>query len=478
MVNKTYCLPLLFLLSSCALGPDYTRPDIAIPASYKEDITPWKFAEPSDDKDRGAWWDVFNDLVLNNLIESLNHSNQSLLNAIANYQQAKALVAQARAAYFPTLTGSVDMTRQKGSLASTNGNEIATINNTNLIELDASWEPDLWGKVRRSIEASESSAQANRALLASTQLSLQASLAQYYFQIRTLDANQWFLDESIIALSKTLAIANNQYQAGIIAQADVLAAQSQVDVAKASSFSNETTRAQYEHAIAVLIGQTPATFTLPASPLLTNAIIPIELTIPAALLERRPDIAQAECLVAQANAQIGVATAAYFPSISLSAVGQIPGENFSHWLSLPATAWGIGPQLSETLFDGGLREAQLQAAQANYEATVANYRQTVLSAFQEVEDALVALRLLSTQEDSLQQAAKAAAKTLAMTINQYEAGTVSAATVASARISALSAEQNAADMTGQRMVATVSLIKALGGGWHAAAEDFKEDRAN
>jgi len=391
---KKIISPLLtaLLVSSCTVGPDYIQPTIITPKDYKEANTQWKRAQPRDMQSRGAWWDVFNDKQLNTLQQQLTRSNQTIMSAIANYQQASALIDEAKAAYFPVVSASASLDRTRDTMADT-GSQTNTsslsnnkeLSNSNLIGLNASWVPDIWGAVRRQVEEYSAGAQASDALLAATTLSTQASLAQYYFELRALDTDQILLDKIALSYEKLLNYTQNQYKAGIVYQGDVLSAQAQWDSARALAINNGILRAQYEHAIAVLVGQMPADFSLAAHPLFSIKAPDIPLSMPSTLLERRPDIAQAERLMAEANAQISVAVSAYYPSLTLSAIGQIPGENFSHWFSLPNLYWSIGPQLAETLYDGGLRDATVAASKAGYIAAVANYRQTVLSAFQEVE---------------------------------------------------------------------------------------------
>lgn len=471
-------------LSSCTVGPDYVKPSAPVPAKFKEAEHHWKVAQPQDEDDRGAWWTVFNDPRLNALEKQASAANQTLINADANYRQALALVAEARASYFPTASMTPSITRQRkgnGSTAfiSTSSNGVTTtgtaagtsgggsnssVATSHLLAFAASWEPDLWGSISRSVEASSAGAQASHALLASTQLSAQGSLAQLYFQVRALDKDQQLLDRTVIEYRRALQLTHFQYAAGIAARADIVQAQSQLEVAEAQALNNKISRAQFEHAIAVLVGKPPAEFSLPPLPLATLPPV-IPLTLPATLLERRPDVAQAERLMAQANAQIGVAIAAYFPTLTLSATASVANGGYAHWFSIPALGWALGPQLATTILDGGLRKATTQAARAGYDATVASYRQTVLAAFQEVEDNLASLHFLAREAVAQNKAARDARKALQLVLNQYKAGTVAYTNVITAQTAAYTAEKNAADITGLRMTSTVGLIKALGGGW-------------
>lgn len=481
IIVRILIFSLTLLVSACAVGPDYVRPTVAVPAQFKEAPKGWKIAQPQDACDRGEWWKVFNEPQLNALEAQLNISNQTIATAAAQYQQASALVDEARASYFPTLTSSITVTRQNsGAVAFATASPTATVANpgsgsggsssnistSRTLLLNAAWEPDLWGSVRRSVEASAAGAQASAAQLALVRLTAQASLAQYYFELRALDTDQELLDNTVKDYQTALKLTQNRYAAGVAGQTDVVQAQSQLESAQAAAINNGITRAQYEHAIAVLIGEPPAAFSFAYHPLTaTPPVIPV--AVPSMLLERRPDIAQDERLMAQANAQVGVAVAAYFPALTLSATGSGHGNDIAHWFSLPDAAWSIGPQLAETIFDGGLRRATTAAARANYNATVATYRQTVLAAFQDVEDNLASLRILTAEAVVQDQAAASARRALQLEMNQYKAGTVAYSDVITAQINAYTAEKNAADITGLRMTSAVGLIRSLGGGWDA-----------
>jgi len=479
------------LLTSCLVGPNYVRPPVAVPAKFKEakgksfivkNNKDWKIAEPRDSCDRGEWWKIFHDPQLNTLEVQLNLNNQSVANAVANYYQARAIVDEARASYYPTLVGIFDILRQKGgggatTFSSASGSSVSTgeastgivrsnspITTSYSAVLDANWEPDIWGLVRRTVESDSAAAQASQALLAVTRLSAQGSLAQYYFELRTLDTNQQLLDNMVKDYKKSWQLTRNQYASGIVSQADILQALSLLDTAKAQAINNGILRGQYEHAIAVLIGRSPANFSLAFSPLkATPPVIPV--SIPTAWLERRPDVAEAERQMQQYSALIGVAVAAYYPSLNLSASISAAGTTLGKLLSTPSIGWSYGLQLAETIFDGGLRDATVRAAQAAYTAQVATYRQTVLSAFQDVEDNLINLRLLREQVVPLNEAVVAAKKALQLIINQYKAGTVNYASVLTAEISLFTAEQSANNVIGLQMTAAVGLIKSLGGGW-------------
>ncbi len=475
------------LLTACAVGPDYVKPQVQVPASFKEAPKGWKIAQPQDDHDRGAWWETFNDPQLNTLETQLNISNQTIAAATAQYRQALDLVDEARASYFPTITATAAISRSKsasgGSTAAAQSlTPTSSVGNVTPVSVGgssgssasystvhswlvgASWVPDLWGSVRRTVEAASAGAQASGAQLALARLSAQATLAESYFQLRALDKDQQVLNDTVTGDQKALQLTQNQYNAGVAARADVVQAQAQLEAAQALAINNGISRAQFEHAIAVLIGQPPEIFSIPYEPLATKPPqIPLE--VPTVLLERRPDIAQAERLMAQANAQIGVAIAAYYPDLTLTATASERGQGLAHWFSLPALSWAVGPQLAETLFDGGLRAATTAAARANYDATVATYKETVLAAFQNVEDNIASLRILTNEAVVQDQAAASARLALKLVTNQYKAGTVAYSSVIIAQNAAFAAEKSAADITGLRMTAAVGLITAMGGGW-------------
>lgn len=462
------------LLAGCAVGPDYHRPDTSIPAAFKEAPAGWKVAQPADRADRGPWWTVYNDPQLNALIDKLNASNQTIAQSAAAYRQARALVTEARAAYFPTVGLSASGSRSRTPRASlssgsssTLGSSSSSIGNSYSVGLDASWEPDLWGKVSRTVSAQRAGEAAAAADLANARLSQQALLAQTYFQLRTSDALQKLLDDTVQSYRQSLKLTENQYAQGVAARADVIQAQTQLQSAQAASIDNGVARAQYEHAIATLIGEPASTFSLPPMPLAAEPpVTPVD--VPSALLERRPDIAAAERRAAAANEQIGVAISAFFPTLTLSASGGFESSVWSQLFTLPARFWTVGPQLAATLFDAGLRAAQTEAARATYDQDVAAYRLSVLSAFQDVEDNLASQRILAQEIDVQRQAVENAQHSLAIVTNQYKAGTVAYLNVLTAQATAFTAQQKLASIAGQRMVSSVGLVKALGGGWSAS----------
>ncbi|SAK43106.1 RND efflux system outer membrane lipoprotein [Caballeronia arationis] len=455
------------LVAGCAVGPDYQRPSAAVPATYKEAPEGWKVAQPADRADRGNWWSIYDDPQLDELEARLNASNQSIAQFAAAYRQARALVGEARAAYFPTVglsaSGSRSGTGTNARNTSTGSNS-TSIGNSFSLALDATWEPDLWGSVSRSVNAQEAGEQSAAADLANARLSAQATLAQTYFQLRSLDAQQKLLDDTVAAYQQSLQLTQNQYAQGIVARSDVIQAQTQLQSAQASAIDNGVARAQFEHAIAVLVGEPASTFSLPAVPLdATPPSVPAQM--PSAILERRPDVASAERKAAAANEQIGVAMAAFFPTLTLSASGGFQSSVLSQLLRAPSRFWTLGPDIAATIFDGGLRRAQTEAARAAYDQNVATYRQTVLTAFQDVEDNLASLRILENEIVVQQQAVQSAQQALAIVNNQYKAGTVGYVNVLTAQTTAFVAQQKLANIAGQRMVSSVGLVKALGGGW-------------
>ncbi|WP_168795644.1 efflux transporter outer membrane subunit [Paraburkholderia aromaticivorans] len=459
------------LLAACAVGPDYKRPAAEIPASYKEAAPGWKVAQPADQQDRGDWWSIYEDPQLNPLEERLNTANQTVAQFAAAYRQARALVGEARAAYFPTIGASAGATRSGNGTSSGGNSTTATsrsgVSNSFNVQLDASWEPDLWGSVTRSVNSQKAGQQGAAADLANARLSAQATLAQTYFALRALDSTQKLLDDTVAAYQRSLQLTQNQYAAGVAARSDVIQAQTQLQSAQAAAIDNGVQRAQDEHAIAVLVGEPASTFSIPPMPLTaTPPAVPSQM--PSALLERRPDIASAERKAAAANEQIGVAIAAFFPSLTLSASGGFENSVFSQLLTAPSRFWTLGPQLAATLFDAGLRQAKTDAARAAYDGDVATYRQTVLAAFQDVEDNLASQRILEQEIVVQRQAVDSARQALAIVTNEYKAGTVGYVNVLTAQTTAFTAEQKLENIAGQRMVSSVGLVKALGGGWDAS----------
>ena len=456
----------LLLISACSVGPDYVRPALETPAAYKENEAA-KDSQSVDDVVSRSWWEIFADPELNSLEQQVEISNQNVAQAEAQFRQARALVQAARAAYFPTVTVGVGITRSAPS--ATAGSSTARNNQTfteHSLPVDVSWELDVWGRIRRTVESSQATAQASAADLEAATLSARAELAQDYFQLRSLDAQKQLLDNTAVAFDKSLQLTNNRYRNGIASRGDVLQAETQLKTTQAQAIDIGVQRAQLEHAIALLIGKAPADLTIPAAPM---AIQPpaIPVGVPSELLKRRPDVAAAERTVASANAQIGVAEAAYYPTLSIDSQGGFESSSASKWLSAMGRFWSAGFNLSQTLFDGGARKAQVEQARAVYDTDVATYRQTVLAGFQEVEDNVAAQRILGTEAQAQDEAVQAAQQSLAVTMNQYQSGIVSYLNVVVAQTTALANERTAVDILGRRLTASVLLIKALGGGWKA-----------
>lgn len=446
-------------ISACTVGPDYVRPEVPVPQAWKE--APYKTAEPADALPRGDWWELFGDPLLNALEADVVAANPTLQIAEANYRQAQAALRAARAGLFPAVSGTLAATRSggregRGAMAD--------------LSLGAalSWELDLWGRVRRSIEAGESRAQASGADLANVRLSLQADLAQSYLALRIADAQHQVLDDTVAAFERSLALTENRYKAGVAARAEVVQAQSQLLTARAQAVDVQAARAQLEHAIAALTGKLPSELAIPRDGSVP-ALPDVPPGVPSALLERRPDVAAAERRVAAANAEVGVATAAIYPDLTLGATAGVAGSALANWLALPNRFWSLGPVLAATIFDAGLRRAQRDEQVAAYDASVADYRQTVLTAFREVEDNLSTLRILGEEAVVQQQALAAARESVELTTNQYKAGLVGFLNVVVVQAQAFAAERNAIDLRGRRLAATVALIKAMGGAYFPRA---------
>ncbi len=463
----------LAVAASCAVGPNYHRPKLDTSPDFKE-AGAWKPSEPNDALNRGPWWEIYGDDVLSQLAVRIDISNQNVQAAAAAYDQARALVAQARAGFWPTVTAS--LSRQRGAagvpttITNGAGAPVTTSSRspiTNSAGLSASWDLDLWGKIRRTAESNRASAQASAAALAAARLSAQAALATDYFELRAQDQLQTLLDDTVEAETVSLKIAESRYRFGVAARADVVSARAQLLSGQAQQVNAKIQRALLEHAIAVLIGRQPGSFSLSPSSMRTD-VPTVPAGIPSTLLERRPDVAEAERRMAAANAQIGVATAAYFPDLTLSGSDDYTGSSMSHLIRASNRVWSIGPALAATLFDGGLRSARVAQARAAYEGTVDTYRQTVLAGFQQVEDQLVTLRVLAQQAEIEEAAVAAAREAEKLTLNQYKAGTVPYSSVISAQTARLSTEQTALSVLSNRLQASVALIEAVGGGWDAS----------
>ena len=443
------------LLAGCSQAPKYERPQATAPAAYKESKD-WKIAQPRDGVPRGAWWEIFGDAQLNALAAKVTQSNQSLRVAEANYRRAQALTAQARAALFPTLGATLSATR-----GDARGGGAATTYN---VGASAGWDADLWGRVRLTVASNEAAAQASAADVESARLLVQSEIVISYLQLRVLDTQKKLFNESAAAFAKSLELTQNRYKAGLAGRVDVAQAEAQLKSTQAQAIDTGVQRAQLEHAIAVLLGLAPAEFSLPPAPL--KAVVPaIPVGLPSELLERRPDIAGAERRVAAANAQIGVAKTAFYPSLTLGASTGFQSTSFANWLTAPSHVWSLGPQLAQSLFDGGQRRALTDQAIAAYDASVATYRQTVLNAFQDVEDNVAALRILEQEALVQAEAVKAARQSVDLTINQYKAGIVSYLNVVSVQTTLLTNERTALSILGRRLTAAAQLVRELGGGW-------------
>jgi NodT family efflux transporter outer membrane factor (OMF) lipoprotein len=447
------------LLGACAVGPDYHRPPFPTTGFYKE-VGEWKPSEPGDALARGQWWTIFKDDTLNELEARVNISNENIKAAAANFEQARGLVAQAQAGFWPTLSANFSAARGRPEPEAPVGNEFAAGGAAN-------WDLDIWGAVRRTVESDRASAESGAALLADAQLSAQADLATDYFELRAQDQLQKLLDDTVVAEQLSLKITESRYNFGVAARADVVSAQAQLLSSQAQQVNAKIQRGILEHAIAVLIGEQPSNFSLSPSAMRTD-VPTVPAGIPSTLLERRPDVAEAERKVAAANAQIGVAKAAYFPDLTLGGSDDYSGTTFSHLISAANRVWSVGPTLAETLFDGGSHSAQVAQARAAYEGTVDTYRQTVLAGFQQVEDQIVTLRVLEQQAVIEEAAVAAAREAEKLTLNQYKAGTVPYSSVITAQTTRLAAEQTALTVLSSRLQASVALIEAVGGGWNAS----------
>jgi len=439
-------------LSGCAVGPDYQRPAAIVPVQYKE-MKGWRLGAPRDDFAKGAWWKLFRDSTLDTLEAQVAISNQTLKADEANYREAQALIAEGRAQLFPTLAFDPSLSRSSGA-----GTSLSA-------QANASWTLDLWGKVRRTIESEAAGAQVSAADLANATLSAQSSLATAYYELRQTDSLHDLLDDTVAQFKRSLEITQNQYSAGTSARSDVITAQAQLLAAQAQEINTGIARAQFEHAIAVLMGRPPAGLSI-AHGKLTSLVPGIPLRVPSTLLERRPDIAAAERTMQEQNALIGVAIAAYYPDVTLSGAFGYVGNPFKSGLAATNPAWSYGLSAAQTLFDGGLTAAQVEAARANYEASVGTYRQTVLTAFQQVEDNLAGIRILSQEAGVQAEAVKAAEQAVQIALNEYRAGTQNFTTVVTAEATALSDEESLLSTREQRLLDAVSLIVALGGGWN------------
>lgn len=456
-----FAAPLALLLGACAAALPEPAAKINLPPSYAQaqGQAEWRPAQALATTPRGAWWSVFDDPVLSALEAQVAQHNQSLAAQLAAYEQAQAAVRQAQAAYYPAATAGASATRARTAGTGTVGSSLSA-------SLGASWEPDLWGKVRLQVQAGEATAAASAATLQNTQLSLQSTLATSYLQLRTVDAQIALANDTVAAYQRALQLTDNRYKAGVDTAADVAQARTQLLQARTSLTDLGVTRVQLQNAIAVLVGQPPAEFSLPAVSALPD-VPAIPAGIPAQLLQRRPDLATAQAQVEAANAQIGVAQTAWFPNLTLSAQGGSQAARIAELFSAPSLFWSIGPSLAATLFDGGLRRAQVESSKAAYRQTVATYRQSVLTALQEVENNLAAQRILTQEAQQQAEVVQAAEVSLRLAENQYRAGTAPYLNVLTAQTTATSARNAQLTLRNRRYAASVGLIQALGGGWGA-----------
>ena len=485
--RATICIAIATcLLAGCVVGPKYHRASVDTPAAYKE-LTPpdfqntdgWKVAQPKDDALRGQWWEIFNDPPLNALEEKVNVSNQSIASAAAIFLAARAMVKEARSQLFPAVTTNPSITVQRPSATtSSRGSSSGTGTGTGsssspgtftdyTLPFDATWQPDLFGRIRNTVRSAAYGAQASAADLESTRLTVQAEVAADYFQLRGQDSLKELFDSTVVAYQQTLDLTRALYDTGIDSEEAVAQAETQLEATKAQDAALGIQRAQFEHALAMLTGQPASTFSVPVQALNSNPPA-IPFGIPSQLLERRPDIAAAERLVAQANAQIGIARAAYFPTVTLSAAAGLESTSFAQWFTWPSRFFSIGPAAAETLFDGGLRRATVLQFRAQYDETVANYRQSVLTAFQQVEDNLASLRALSVEIQHQDAAVRSAERNLVLATDRYKLGIDPYLNVLTAQTSLLSNQEAAVNLRIQQMTASGGLIEALGGGWNTS----------
>lgn len=460
-------------LSACRVGPNYSRPSAPVPTAYKELPPPnspqsseWAPAQPNDAIARGKWWEIYNDPELNGLEEQVSLSNQNLKQAEAQFREAKLNVRIARSYLYPTVTTSPSIVNSRASVTGiANGN--AFLRTTYDLPVDVSYQADIWGSVRREFQAIAEAAQVSDAQLEGARLSYQAELAQDYFELRGTDGVKGLLGATVKSYEDYLKLTQDRFNSGVASGSDVAQAQTQLQTARAQLIDLDVARAQFEHAIAVLTGKAPADLSVSAGPIKITPP-PVPVGVPSTLLERRPDIATAERQMAAANEQIGIAQAAYYPTISISASGGVESTVFLKWISWPSRFWSVGPDLAETIFDAGKRRATVNQSQAAYDATVANYRQLVLTAFQQVEDNLAALRVLENEAQAEDRAVQASQNSLNISTYQYKAGVVNYLTVITSQAILLQDQIQALNILTRRMSSSVLLVEAVGGGWNSS----------
>jgi len=464
-MRRILVLGFALTLAACSVGPDYQRPPAPAPAAYKE-TADWKPATPKAAASGQPWWSIYDDPTLNHLESQVDVSNQNLKAIEAAYHQAVAVVAENRAGFFPSIGVSPAMSRSRPAGSQFGGGRIR---NEFSLPVDATWVIDIWGQVRRTVESATATAQADVAQLAAARLSAQATLAQDYFQLRVNDAQHKLLEDTVAAYTQQLRVTRNKYDAGNVAKSDMAQAQATLENTRSQMVALGVARAQLEHAIAVLIGEPPASFALAPTPTrLTMQVPVVSAGVPSTLLERNPTVAQAERQMAAANAQIGVAVAGYFPSLTLSGSYGFSSSMLDTLLHASSVTWSFGPQIAANVFNGGLTTAQVEAAHAAYDESVANYRQTVLTAFQGVEDNLAALKVLQNQATVQDAAVGASSEAERLILNQYLAGTVDYTSVVTAEATALADRETALTVLQSRLNASVLLVENLGGGWNSA----------
>jgi len=466
-MKRIAILALTLFTSGCMIGPKYSRPSAPTPAAFREAPPEgWKEAQPDDGKIKGKWWEIYNEPDLNALEEQVSISNQNVLAAEAQFRAARDAVRIARANLFPTVGASPSITNSRSPVTTTVPSGSSLIHSVYDLPVDFSYQADIWGSIRRSVAASAATAQASAAQLENARLTYQAELAQDYFQMRTTRSDEELLTTTVKSYRDFLELTQNRFTAGVASGADVAQAETQLYGTQSQLIDLEVARSQYEHAISILTGKAPEP--IPSSPLDAKAPPQIPLGVPSTLLERRPDIAASERQMAASNEQIGIAQVAYYPTVNLTAAGGFTSSSFTQWLTWPSRFWTVGASAAETLFDAGKRRAQVSQAQNLYEVTVASYRQTVLTAFQQVEDSLAALRVLEREAKSEADTVDAANRALEISVAQYKAGTNSYLQVITSQTAALQAQRTALDLLGRRMTTSVVLIEALGGGWDAS----------
>ena len=472
------------LLNGCTVGPKYSRPSAAAPAAYKE-LTPadykttdgWKVAQPSDTALKGQWWLLFDDPELNALEAKVDINNQNIAASTAAYMAARALVKQARAQYYPTVSVGPGITDQRQPVLGTGNTTTPNVQSAfteYTLPFDATWVPDLWGRVRNLVRSQASAAQASEADLENVRLTAHAEVAVNYYTLRGQDELKQLLDDTVVAYQQSLELTRVLYQTGIDSDEAVAQAETQLETTQAAATNLGIARAQYEHAIALLVGEPPSTFAVPVAPLKSNPVA-VPYGVPSQLLERRPDIAATERTMEQNNALIGVATAAYYPTVTLGAGAGFSSTSFTNWFTWPSRFWSVGPSATETIYDGGLRRATVLQYRAQYDESVANYRETVLTAFQQVEDNLASLRILSVEIQQQDTAVGSANRALTVATDRYKLGIDPYLNVITAQTTLLSSKQTAVNLRIQQMTSNVQLIEALGGGWDASQLPSKHD---